>query len=299
MKAEGAVYWDDGLPDANSWPKTNSKNLKISCPPIGGDAHIAVMIAKRRSVVHYVQAKQMTSMRTHTQLYGIGLLALLIGLAGCSLKREDVGPYQSAQQTYSFTNFDRLDMGSAFTITIRQGTTFSVSVEGDRRNLNDLDVYTRNGTLMAQYRVARNRKYPTTFLVTMPTLRGVDFSGASRSTITGFANLTNLDVKLSGASESQFTGQAARTTIALSGASKLQLTGSGTSISADLSGASLLQGFSYPVNEATLGASGASKASVNVASTLVVDASGASSVRYRGAPTIRQRVSGASSVEQE
>ncbi|WP_420151254.1 head GIN domain-containing protein [Spirosoma sp.] len=238
-------------------------------------------------------------MRIYKQCYGIGLMALLIGLAGCSLKREDVGPYQSAQQTYSFTNFDRLDMGSAFTVTVQQGPTYSITVEGDRRNLDDLDVYTRNGTLRAQYRVSRNRKYSTTFRITMPTLRGVDFSGAARSTITGFTDLSDLDVRLSGASEGEFTVQSARTNVELSGASKLRMNGNGTSLTANLSGASLLQGFSYPVSEANLDASGASKANVNVANSLVVEASGASSVRYLGSPSLRQRVSGASSVERE
>lgn len=238
-------------------------------------------------------------MMKHTQFLGIGLVALLIGLAGCSLRREDIGPYQSDQQTYALTNFDRLDMGSAFVITVQQGTTYGITVEGDRRNLDDLQVYTRSGTLVAQYRVARNRQYPTTFLITMPTLRGVSFSGAARSTVTGFTNLSNLDIHLSGASDGQFTVQAAQTNIELSGASSLRLTGSGAGLVADLSGASLLQAFSYPVGEANLEASGASKANISVASLLDVNASGASSVRYRGTPAVRQRVSGASSVQQE
>ncbi|MBD2753867.1 head GIN domain-containing protein [Spirosoma validum] len=235
----------------------------------------------------------------HTRFLGIGLMALLIALAGCSWKREDIGPYQADQQTYALTNFDRIDMGSAFVITVQQGTTFSITAEGDRRNLDDLQVYTRNGTLMAQYRVARNRQYNTSFLITMPTLRGVSFSGASRSTISGFTNLNDLDIHLSGASEGQFTIQSARTTIELSGASSLRLNGAGAGLWADLSGASLLQSFSYPVSEANLEASGASKANVNVATMLDVNASGASSVRYRGTPSVRQRISGASSVQQE
>ena len=231
--------------------------------------------------------------------YTYGLLVLLLNLVGCSLKREDVGPYQGDQQTYALTDFDRIDMGSAFVITVQQGTTFNVAVEGDRRNLADLQVYTRNGTLMAQYRIARRREYQTSFTITMPTLRGVDFSGASRSTITGFSNLSNLDVSLSGASESQFTGQATKTSVKLSGASVLRLSGHGTALSADLSGASLLQAFGYPVDNLGLEASGASNANVSVAATLVVDASGASNVRYRGKPTVQQQISGASTVQND
>lgn len=235
----------------------------------------------------------------HNLRYSIGLIAFLLTLSGCYLKREDVGPYQSDQQTYALTNFDRLDMGSAFIITVQQGSAFGITVEGDRRNLDELDVYTRNGTLKAQYRVARNRTYPTTFRITMPTLRVVDFSGASRSTITGFTNLSDLDINLSGASESQFTGQSVRTTVDLSGASSLQLIGQGTWLSAELSGASVLQSFGFPVDNAGLNASGASKANVSVGASFVVEASGASTIRYRGTPAVSKRVSGASTVQGE
>ncbi|GAB3718338.1 hypothetical protein GCM10027592_61190 [Spirosoma flavus] len=236
---------------------------------------------------------------THARIFCLGLIAFLFTLAGCSLKREDVGPYQPDDQSYAFTNFDRLDMGSAFGITVRQGTTFGITAEGDRRNLDDLDVYVRGGTLHAQYRNSRNRKYQTNFTITMPTLRGVEFSGAAHATVTGFAGLENLDVRLSGASESQFTVQAAQINIDLSGASTLRITGSGKGVSAELSGASSLQGFGYPASSGNINASGASKANVNVTDNLVIDASGASKVRYMGAPKISQRTSGASTVERE
>lgn len=233
------------------------------------------------------------------QLLSLCSLAFVLGLAGCSLTREDTGPYQGDARTYAFTGFDRLNMGSAFRITVQQGSTFGVTVEGDRRNLDDLDVYTRNGTLYAQYRIARRREYPSSFTITMPTVRGVNFSGASQSTITGFANLTDLDVGLSGASESQITTQANRLNVALTGASVLRLNGQGNTLTADLSGASLLQAFGYPVDNAGVEASGASKVNVRVQTSLVVNASGASSIRYQGTPTVQQQLSGASSVQRE
>ncbi|MCX6216115.1 MAG: DUF2807 domain-containing protein [Spirosoma sp.] len=236
---------------------------------------------------------------TSSQMLNLILIALVFSLASCSLIREDVGPYQSGTQIYAFSGFDRVDMGSAFNITVQQGNAFAVMVEGDRRNLNDLDVYTRNGTLYARYRTSRRREYQNAFTITMPTLRGVDFSGASRSTVSGFSNLENLDVSLSGASESQVSVPASRLSLVLSGASVLHLTGQGTSLTSDLSGASLVQAFGYPVEHADVEVSGASKANISVGTTLVVKASGASTVRYRGSPTVRQQLSGASSVQKE
>ena len=231
--------------------------------------------------------------------YQISCIALLLmGLMACV--REDVGPYQNDKQTYALTNFDRLDMGSAFTITVQQGANFSIVAEGDQRNLNDLDVYTRNGSLFVRYRNHnRSRQYQTSFLITMPTLRGVAFSGASQSEVSGFTSLSDLDIELSGASRGKFTVQASRTNIDLSGASKLDAIGSGTALVAALSGASKLDAFRYPVGEALVNASGASNARVSVTNALVADASGASSIRYRGTPKVQQRVSGASTVQSE
>lgn len=225
------------------------------------------------------------------------LFILVIGLGACT--REDVGPYQGDKQTYALTGFDRLDMGSAFSITVRPGPAFGIVADGDRRNLDDLDVYVRSGTMFAKYRTNRNRQHQTAFSITMPTVRGVAFGGASQSTIIGFTNLSDLNINLSGASKGEFTGDAAQTMVNLSGASTLQLTGRGTALSAELSGASNLQAFTYPVGEAGINASGASKAAVSVSNSLVAEASGASTIRYRGTPAVRQRVSGASTVQSE
>ncbi|MCK8493916.1 DUF2807 domain-containing protein [Spirosoma sp. RP8] len=222
---------------------------------------------------------------------------LIINLISCGWRREDIGPFQSDQRTFGLGNFDRLDMGSAFTITVQPGNDYRILAEGDRRNLDDLDVYTRNGTLYARYRNSRNRQYETSFTITMPTLRGVAFSGASQSSIAGFLDLNEFDIELSGASKGQFTVQARQVKVALSGASNLQLSGAGTSLGTDLSGASMLQAFAYPVDAANLNLSGASKANVSVSGSLDIEASGASNVRYRGRPSVRQRLSGASSVE--
>lgn len=225
-------------------------------------------------------------------------VCLLVSLTSCDFER--VGPYEEEDRTYGLTNFDRLDMGSAFTITVREGSSFGVEARGNRRDLDDLEMYTSNGTLHAKYRNnLRNRRYDMTIAITMPTLRGVDFSGASRSDVTGFQGLRELDVKLTGASRATFDVDADRTNIDLSGASDLDLKGASGRLSGDLSGASRLEAFDYPVDEAELDLSGASTARVRVSKRLDVTASGASSVRYRGAPELKSRLSGSSTVRQD
>ncbi|MFC5411050.1 head GIN domain-containing protein [Larkinella bovis] len=233
-----------------------------------------------------------------TSLLSAFLMLALVSLISCDFER--IGPYEEDDRTYGLTNFDRLDMGSAFTITVERGSQYSIKARGNRRDLDDLDIYTSNGTLHAKYRNgSRNRRYDMTITITMPTLRSVDFSGASRSDVTGFQGLRELDIILSGASRARFDGGTDRTNIDLSGASDLDLKGASGLLFGELSGASKLEAFDYPVDEAELDLSGASTARVRVAKRLDVNASGASSVRYRGTPELKSRLSGSSTVRQD
>lgn len=208
------------------------------------------------------------------------LLILSTPLISCN-EREGIGPYQTGSQTFNLNGFDRLQMGDAFGITVRQGNTFSVTATGDRRNLDDLDVRVSNGRLIAKYRsLRRNRQYETAFKITMPKLAAADFSGASRSTVSGF---TGEDMSID-----------------LSGASNMTISGSFERLKTDVSGASDLHAFDAIANTVDARASGASLLQATATTRLSATASGASDIRYRGNPTqLEMNSSGASSIRRE
>lgn len=209
-------------------------------------------------------------------------------------------PLDNDSRTFDLRDFDQLEIGNAFDITVRQSGQFSIFVRGDRRDIQDLDVYVdRSGKLVMRYRNWRLRRYDMDVEITMPTLRGIDFSGATNSSISDFGNIRDLDVELSGASKSTIDGDWDRVNVNISGASDLNLRGQGLSLGGDLSGASRIDAFDYPVDNVDLGLSGASNARVLVGKTLKVDASGASTLRYRGTPEVRSNVSGGSTVKRD
>lgn len=208
------------------------------------------------------------------------LLTLPFVFSSCS-EREDIGPYQSGNRTFDLSGFDKLQMGDAFRIQVRQGSEFSLQATGDRRNLDDLDVYVSNGQLVARYRTPRrNRQYETEFSITMPTLAATDFSGASRSSIAGF--------------------EGGELSVRLSGASKMTLSGNFKRLVTTASGASELQAFDAPADEADADASGASELRITATNRLSATASGASNIRYRGNPVrLQMNATGASSIRKE
>lgn len=237
-------------------------------------------------------------MKTHfvNTLRSLFLVSFLgIALTSC-LYEEDPGPIQELEKEYAILDFDRLEMGDAFIIHVEQSSVFSVKAKGDRRNINDLEVDKIGTTLRIRYRHSENRQYATHITITLPYVRGINFSGASSSTVTGFNEVAEMDFTLSGASVSQLEVESQTLHFNISGASRLTATGKAVSIDATVSGASIFSAFGLETEEATLEASGASKANVLTLTTLNATASGASHILYRGAPQVNSSVSGASSV---
>lgn len=209
---------------------------------------------------------------------------------------------RAQSRTFDLKNFDRLDLGHAFQIEVRQGSTFKVTAEGEQKDLDDLDASVSGRTLKIRFKDSgkwQNRRERTRIAITMPTLRGLNLSGATQSTVEGFNNLDEVDLDISGASSSRIALTAKKVNVDVSGASSVTLTGKANQMEGDISGATSFRASEFEVNNARVDVSGASTAKLFVTNGLVAEASGASSVRYRGKASVQANTSGASSVRSE
>ncbi|GAB2790748.1 hypothetical protein GCM10027275_39600 [Rhabdobacter roseus] len=202
-------------------------------------------------------------------------------------------------RTFNVSNFSRLSMGSAFQVEVRQGSQYSLKATGDQQDLDDLEASVSNRTLRVRYQEnkRRNRRERISITITMPTLEGVDFSGASQVNVSGFNDTKSMAINISGASKVTMDVSAERVSLDLSGASVLTLNGKGNVLNGRISGASVFKGKDFPVKEANLDASGASNAAIVANASLTAEASGASTISYSGnAREVRSSTSGASSI---
>lgn len=205
-------------------------------------------------------------------------------------------------RTFNLSGFDKLDMGSALTINVQQGSSFSVKASGREQDMDDLEVVVSNNTLKVRYKDKKwnwNNRKNVRFDITMPQLRGIDFSGACSATVKGFRDQGNVSVEVSGASTANIDLDADRVTADFSGASTVNLNGKASSLSGDVSGATTLKAYGLQTKTVKLDVSGASGASVSASEAMTVEASGASSVRYRGGASVSVHTSGASSVRKD
>ncbi|PWK26266.1 putative autotransporter adhesin-like protein [Arcicella aurantiaca] len=231
------------------------------------------------------------------------LILLMIILNSCIIKIDNdplpLSAYYEIRQSFNVPNFNNIKTGSAFKINVIQGNYYKVTATGDETDIDDLDLYVRNGTLYGGYRNnARNKHYTMRIDITVPSLSSVEFSGATTADVSGFYANT-FDVILSGASKLFLDIDASKLYMDISGSSQFTPSGDAQKIIGEISGASLLNTLNFPSDEMDIKVSGASSARVDVYKYLKVNASGASRVRYRGNPTTTISTSGASTVERD
>ena len=118
----------------------------------------------------------------------------------------------------------------------------------------------------------------------MPDLRALNFSGATKGTITGFSSSHDFNLDLSGASGLDGNIQAGDAMVMLSGASRVELEGSAKDINVNASGASRVNLSRFPVNNAQVLLSGASSGTINLNGRLDADLSGASNSATLASP---------------
>jgi len=213
---------------------------------------------------------------------------------------------------YDFTEFTHVDIGGAFDYEIQQADTYSISITADCNLFDDIRVTKVGQTLDIGIEFPGATWTIFNFdprlqaVITMPQLQGLDSSGATRGTVTGFRSDENLDVTASGASTvelvkisvgdvtfdvsgaSEVTGDIEATNMELevSGASTVQLKGLADSLAIDGSGASNLELADLKVDNADVILSGVSDATISLNGSLDAELSGASTLEYIGEPIL-------------
>lgn len=207
------------------------------------------------------------------------------------------------KEEHALADFNEVEAESSFAVAITRSDAFSVEVRADDNIMEYVSVFKSGDTLRLWVEGTSSLSNVTLeAMITMPELRELDLSGASRADISGFRSSEPFDATLSGASRLEGELGAGETeieasgasrvilsaaitdlTVDASGASTVTLDGSGTRMSVEASGASDVDLEDFVVDTAEVELGGASRATVNVTIEIeAVEVSGASHLRYRG-----------------
>lgn len=192
---------------------------------------------------------------------------------------EDKRPNGKVKE-FNLSGFRNVEVSNAFYVTIRQGEKYSVEAVAEReKDLDDLDIDVSGGTLSIEFDdVFISNREKVYVYITMPTLEGIEMSGAVRTKVIGFENVDNLSVGMSGASRAAIDIEAKSVKVEASGACRLDLRGTADKADFDVSGASRIDAKNIKLNDVDADASGASRISLGRVSRLNSDTSGASKI---------------------
>ena len=212
-----------------------------------------------------------------------------------------IGSRNLETEDYAFADFTEIEIDSAFQFEIAQSDSYGVNITADDNVIDYVQVSKDGETLKIRLATVPRLWFVTLRAsVTMPQLRGLTVSGASRGTISGFSFGEDLSITVSGAS--RVTGEMTTGDIGfdVSGASSIQLEGSAGDMMAVVSGASRLNLDDFTVENANVNISGASSGTINLNGRLDASLSGASRLFYIGEPTMGDiNTSGASTISKK
>jgi hypothetical protein len=230
---------------------------------------------------------------------GIGGLAL-VGVTACGIildpKIEGSGNPETV--SYDFQSFDRVDVSGAFDadITIADGPP-SVEVTVDDNLVERLDVKVDDDELkvgMGNSNVSHDVN--PTVVITLPSLRGLDLSGASSAAVQNLDE-PELRLELSGAADAELQGDVDDLDIDASGASDLRQNGIIGVVTLEISGAGSADFSDATVGSASVDLSGASSAEFGDLAEISGELSGGSSLSVPNGADVSVDTSGGSTVD--
>lgn len=253
-------------------------------------------------------------------------LVLLLGAVaaacgGSTVESDTVtGSGSRTTKTYALSGFTAVQADQGFSVTVKQGDSFTVSVSADENLLQYLTVEVREDALYLGLDPAKTYRLANlTAEVTMPELSGVEVTRAADMFVEGFASegdlaftvadagqlnvdaieARNAKLELSGASQlaGELTLKGALTMKA-AGGSQAILVGAARTVDLTAADASQVSLKTFATRTATVELTGASKASVRASKTVNAALAEASVLDYYGSAELGEmNVVGVSQVQ--
>jgi hypothetical protein len=254
------------------------------------------------------QRKARRTMKTVTRIL---LAVLAIFMASCSTKpKPDVnnelvltGSGNVVSQSRPLSNFDQVEIGLSFDVTIRQGEDYQVTLFSDDNFIDFVQAEVQEGALGFGYipGYAYDIKGVTLYAeVTMPELRGLSLTGSSHVMLDSVQSSETLDVELSGSSMLDGGLMAENANFVVNGSSLVSLSGSTEFLGIDACGNTLVDLRAFRASSANIQASCNSRVWLDVMNLLDGEASQYAQITYQRPPASNMlRTNGAANLSQK
>lgn len=211
--------------------------------------------------------------------------------------------YQETKVDFPLSDFKEIIVQGANKVSITEDDTFKVTVNGRKRDIDELSLIVENGIL----EIGRKDNFRICIFclnrtpnieVTMPELNKI--SALNSSTVNaGIINSDNLSLKLSNSSRMNLILNAKNLDVKESNSSQLSIKGNAENVSFNISNSSRVDASELITKKITIKASNSSKAKIYAEENLNVDLQNSSVVIYSGNPEIEEKLINSSQLKKE
>lgn len=218
------------------------------------------------------------------KIWILGMLLAVSFCLGCGLKTKIDPPATGSGVTKTdsrnIVGFKKINAASAIDLSVSVTNGYSIVVKADDDIIANVITKLDGDTLVLSLKDGTNSKSKISVSITLPTLDGLDLTGATNATVTG-VKTDELTVNVAGAAKAKIDGEAKSLKIKAVGAS---------SVNAE----------DLKAEKAAVESVGASSVTVAASGELDASAVGASHVIYIGEPkTLKQNASDVSTISKK
>jgi len=186
-------------------------------------------------------------------------------------------------------DFSVVSFGVSGDVFIKQGSQFSVTLEGDQELLDAVTTRVSDGKLTIRkpdWRKARNKKL--TAYITMPEIEGLGMSGSGKLRNEGALKCNKLKISVSGSGSVTIDDLTADDMdIRISGSGSVSLDGKGADMAdIGISGSGSIIAENFRLEVADVGISGSGRCKLWAEKSLVARISGSGDLYYKGDPNV-------------
>ena len=196
----------------------------------------------------------------------------------------------------SLRNFSELEISGKFDVKVIRGDQYKIELIGSEREKSRYNIYRSGEALVIEYTGQRKFDWKAKNLniqemrinVTMPELEKIEATGYGTIRFDNFRS-ESMEIESRGPIRIRGEINGQRLNVRLTGNSEVELSGDVQRMNARLEFASSLRAYDLEVDDAIVEVSGASNAKVHVVNTLEIEEGVASEVDYRGQPNLIKR----------